>query len=84
MHTLFIYIIPCVIHFFSGGDTSTLPYMDGINVWPTISEGNQSPRFKMLHNIDPILNGASVRFGDWKLLYSKQFQIKDNILAGFL
>lgn len=40
-------------------------------MWKTLTEGRDSPRKEFLVNYDPILDGAAVRFGDWKLLYSK-------------
>ena len=56
--------------FFSGGNTSHLPAIDGEDVWNSIIDDQKSPRTMILHNIDPLTGGAGLRFGDWKLLYS--------------
>lgn len=57
--------------YFKGGKVSDLDQIDGINMWPTIKNGNSSPRIKMLHNIDPTFNGWAVRVGEWKLISRK-------------
>ncbi|KAL7643642.1 UNVERIFIED_CONTAM: hypothetical protein RMT77_005625 [Armadillidium vulgare] len=43
--------------------------MDGMNVWNSIQGNSPSPRNEFLVNINRILNQASIRVDDWKLLY---------------
>ncbi|MCL4134024.1 UNVERIFIED_CONTAM: hypothetical protein GTU68_037947 [Idotea baltica] len=54
----------------AGGNLSELPTMDGMDMWESIVNGTPSKRVQMLHNIDPILNQAAVRVGEWKLLFN--------------
>ncbi|XP_059202496.1 arylsulfatase I [Centropristis striata] len=42
----------------AGGNESLTEGVDGYNVWEAISEGKESPRLEILHNIDPLYNHA--------------------------
>ena len=41
--------------------------LDGLNMWPTLSEGKPSPREEVVYNIEPFRGG--LRRGDWKLVW---------------
>lgn len=41
--------------------------LDGLDVWPTIAEGQPSPRTEVVYDIEPFR--AAVRQGDWKLVW---------------
>jgi len=41
--------------------------LDGMDVWPTLSEGKSSPRNEVVYDIEPFR--AAVRKGDWKLVW---------------
>ncbi|RXG56998.1 Arylsulfatase B [Armadillidium vulgare] len=61
---------------YAGGSPSCVPKMDGMNVWETIQGNIPSPRNEILVNIDPVYNGATIRVGDWKLLFKARFIIQ--------
>ena len=54
----------------AGGDVSNLD-IDGYDMWPTLSEGQASPRQELVHNIDPVTWTAAVRYHQWKLLVNE-------------
>lgn len=41
--------------------------LDGMDVWPTLSDGKPSPRDEVVYGIEPFR--AAVRQGDWKLVW---------------
>jgi arylsulfatase A-like enzyme len=41
--------------------------LDGVDVWPTISEGRPSPRAGVVYDVEPFR--AAVRKGPWKLIW---------------
>lgn len=51
----------------AGGKSDKNKPLDGLDMWPTISEGKPSPRTEVIYNIEPFR--AGVREGDWKLIW---------------
>jgi arylsulfatase A-like enzyme len=51
----------------AGASTARCKPLDGVDVWPTISQNKPSPRTEVVYNIEPF-RGA-VREGDWKLVW---------------
>ncbi|KAJ8675545.1 hypothetical protein QAD02_011331 [Eretmocerus hayati] len=50
----------------AGGQDKVPSDIDGMDMWPSISEGLGSPRQELLVNIDPIFNYSALRRGDFK------------------
>ncbi len=51
----------------AGASTAKSKPLDGIDMWPAISQGKPSPRTEVIYNIEPFR--AGVREGDWKLIW---------------
>ncbi len=49
-----------------GGKVSQKLPVDGLDIWPTLTQGKPSPHDAILINTSP--NNEAVRFGDWKLV----------------
>jgi len=50
----------------SGAKTEQKLPMDGLDIWPTLTQGNPSPHDAILINTTP--NTGAIRAGDWKLV----------------
>ncbi|NXG18964.1 ARSI Arylsulfatase, partial [Grallaria varia] len=70
------------------GNLSNVPDLDGYNVWPAISEGKESPRTEILHNIDPLYNHAKYGsledgFGIWNTAVQASIRVGEwKLLTG--
>jgi arylsulfatase A-like enzyme len=51
----------------AGASTAKCKPLDGVNVWPTIAEGQASPRTEVIYNVEPFR--AAIRQGDWKCIW---------------
>ena len=51
----------------AGANLGKTKPLDGLNMWPTISDGKPSPRDEVVYNVE-MFRGA-VRKGDWKLVW---------------
>ena len=52
---------------------SDLPIIDGVDLWPSLSNDQESPRNSMLHNIDESRNISALRVGDWKMVKGSKY-----------
>ncbi|KAL3843147.1 hypothetical protein ACJMK2_021099 [Sinanodonta woodiana] len=67
-------LFPTLLHV-AGGIPD--PGIDGMNMWPTISENKSSPRTEFIYNIDEIDKNAAIRVGDYKLIEGSPGQSND-------
>lgn len=51
----------------AGASLAKTKPLDGIDVWPVISQGKPSPRKEVVYNVEPFV--AGIREGDWKLVW---------------
>jgi len=51
----------------ANASTSRAKPLDGLNMWPTLSDGKPSPRTELIYNVEPFR--AGVRETDWKLIW---------------
>jgi len=51
----------------AGASISKTKPLDGMDVWPTLSEGKTSPREEVVYDIEPFR--AALRQGQWKLVW---------------
>ena len=58
----------------AGANTSKSKPLDGLDVWPTISDGKPSPRKEVVYNVE-MFRGA-VRKDDWKLVWKTMLPSK--------
>jgi arylsulfatase A-like enzyme len=64
IHVVDVY--PTLAHLAGASLEKTKP-LDGVDVWPTIADGQPSPRREVVYNVSPF--GGAVRQGDWKLVW---------------
>ncbi|TRY78891.1 hypothetical protein TCAL_06738 [Tigriopus californicus] len=65
-------LLPTLLSAASGHDLS-IPKIDGMNVWQTISKGDPSPRTTVFHGSPTSRLFVAVRHKDWKLNYGSPF-----------
>jgi arylsulfatase A-like enzyme len=58
---------PTLVKLCGGKNEQKLP-LDGLDIWPTLTEGKRSPHDAILLNTTP--NTGAIRAGDWKVIVS--------------
>ncbi len=51
----------------AGASTAPCKALDGLDMWPALSQDKPSPRTELVYNIEPYR--AAIRQGDWKLVW---------------
>ena len=51
----------------AGASLSKSKPLDGMDMWPAISQGKPSPRTELVYNVEPFR--AGIREGDWKMVW---------------
>jgi arylsulfatase A-like enzyme len=51
----------------AGASTAKSKPLDGVDIWPTISQRKPSPRTELVYNVEPFR--AGIREGDWKMVW---------------
>ncbi|XP_077556022.1 arylsulfatase B-like isoform X4 [Haemaphysalis longicornis] len=64
--------------YYAGGSVPALGAIDGVDMWPSLSEGSSSPRREMLLNADPGRSSMAIRAGRYKLLLQPPADILEN------
>src|SRR5262249_25226983 len=64
IHTVDMY--PTIANLAGASMAKTKP-LDGLDVWPTISQGKTSPRSEVVYDIEP--SRAAISEGNWKLVW---------------
>nr|UNO37574.1 GSS1 [Psylliodes laticollis] len=62
----------------AGLNKTQISNIDGIDMWESISEGKESPRTEIVHNIDDIGRWGAIRQGDWKYTYGSTGKERDS------
>ncbi|XP_046674315.1 arylsulfatase B-like isoform X2 [Homalodisca vitripennis] len=58
----------------AGGNTSELMNIDGVDQWPSMSQGVATTRTEVLHNIDDIYGSSALTVGDWKIVKGTNYK----------
>nr|UNO37575.1 GSS-like protein [Psylliodes laticollis] len=63
----------------AGLNKTQIPDIDGLDTWESISKDKESPRTKMVYNIDDTTTKwGAIRQGDWKYTYGFTFKGRDS------